>query len=104
MGSRGGRRIRINAYQHINTKDMVIGVDSLDKELTNNARDGVRVWVPVYRTKVKCGQRPIQAIRDFNFSMMDRDLVEMADVAKFAVEYFASDMNLTKDKRLSSQK
>lgn len=104
MGSRGGRRIRINAYQHINTKDMVIGCDSLDKELSNNIQNGVRVWVPIYRTKVKSGQRPKQAIKDFNFGMMDRDLVAMSDVAKFAVEYFASDMNLTKQKRLNSQK
>ena len=104
MGSRGGRRIRVNVFQNINTKDVVIGVDSLDKELSNNMKDGVRVWVPIYRTKVKSGQRPSQAFKDLQWRFHDLEFISFGSPAANVVEYLANDMNLTKGKRLSSQK
>lgn len=104
MGSRGGRRIRINAYQNITTKDIVLGCESLDKELSNCNNENVRVWVKVYRTKPERGQRPEQAIKDFVWSMIDHGFIHTSSPANYAAEYWLKDMNLTKEKRLHSQK
>lgn len=99
MGSRGGRRIRINIHQHITSKDIIIGADLLDKQLTNSRSDGVVVWNAVYRGKSK---RPENAVEDFVNFCLDRDYVKPLS-ANYGAKYWLSDKNLTKGKRLSSQ-
>jgi hypothetical protein len=99
MGSRGGRRIRVNCYQYISTGEIVVGADMLDKELTNNRSDGVVVWTAIYRGKKK---RPENAVEDFVNFCLDRELIKMGS-ANYGFTYWLTDKNLTKSKRLSSQ-
>jgi len=102
MGSRGGKRIRVNVYQNITNQDMVLFCDELDKELSNNNVSGVRVWRRVYKTKPLRGQRPSNVVEDFNNFCLDRGYVKIWD-ANYGVKYWLEDKNLTKGKRLSSQ-
>lgn len=102
MGSRGGKRIRVNVYQHITTQDVVLLCDELDKELSNNNKDGVRVWRRIYHTKPLRGQRPANVAEDFINFCLDNDLVNPL-AANYGAKYWLMDKNLTKDKRLHSQ-
>ena len=99
MGSRGGRRIRVNVYQHLNCSDIVIGADLLDKQLTNSRSDGVKVWTAVYRGKSK---RPDNAVEDFVNFCLDRDYVKPL-AANYGAKYWLLDKNLSNGKRLHSQ-
>lgn len=96
MGSRGGRRIRVNAFQHITTGEIIVGADLLDKELTHNRSDGVVVWSAIYRGKKK---RPDNAVEDFVNFCLDRDLVKPL-AANYGAKYWLMDKNLSKKKRL----
>jgi len=98
LSSRGGKRIRVNAYQNTTTQDIVLGVDLLDKELTNGNTCGKRVWIPIYRGKA---QRPSQAVKCFVWHCIDSDLIRLDEPARFSVEYWARDMNLNKRKRVT---
>lgn len=79
----------------------MLGSDLLDKELSNNDVNGNRYWLPLYRGKPR---RPKQAVKIFLFDCIDRGVITWGEPAAWSAEYWARDMNLTKDKRLLSQK
>ncbi len=102
MGSRGGKRIKVNVYQNITTQDVVLICDELDKELSNGNKNGIRVWNHVYKTKPIRGQRPVKAIQDFVDFCLDKDYIKPIN-ANYGAAYWLSDKNLTKRKRLEKE-
>jgi hypothetical protein len=95
MGSRAGRRIRVNVYRAEGSDEVIIGADLLDKQMSNC--NGKKVWIAIYRGKA---QRPSQAIKCFNFWAMSNAYIDYKDPASYSLEYWVKDMNLRK---LSSQ-
>jgi len=103
LGSRGGKRIRVNVYQNITTKDVVLFCDELNKEFSNGNKNGIRVWENIYKTKPIRGQRPENCVKEFVNFCLDRDLVKPLS-ANYGAEYWLLDKNLTKKKRLEDDK
>lgn len=90
LGSRGGKRIRVNMYQLNNCSEIVIGADLLDKQLSTTDR---LVWTAIYRGKP---QRPSQAVKCFVFWAMSNKYIDYKEPAAYTLEYWGKDMNLRK--------
>ena len=97
MGSRGGKRIRVNMYRAEGSGEIIIGADLLDKQMSNDKTIGKVVWTAIYRGKP---QRPSQAIKCFTFWAMSNKYIDYKDPANYTIEFWAKDMNL---KKLNSQ-
>lgn len=96
--SHGGRKIRIN-FERNNNGELCFEVCQIAYPHSDRAKrvSGCGEWVV---WKQKGFHRPAQAVEELVWCLLDLGYTSDVDLGKFVFSYWASDMNLTKDKRL----